>query len=186
MTFAQTFKTSELPKSVKALVALTGRRPRNVRIEFLEGPTEVGGAWHTDAKSFGKVIGSTETNWTGSDGEPNTWVTEQWSAPVAKDTTNFGKAGYVFLGVSVKVVIGNLRELCPTRAVTATHLDLLMTQSVTGPAAEGTGVAVEICEPGPFNNLTESVVTKLSSLEPAAVETVENTHNAMLDQLGLM
>lgn len=28
--------------------------------------------------------------------------------------------------------------------------------------------------------------TKVTNLEPAAVETVENTHNAMLDQLGLM
>lgn len=184
MSNTKTFKTSELPKSIKALVALTGRRPRKVVVRFQSGPTKVYGAWRTNAKSFGKLVQSENNNWTGSDGEPNVSVSEIWDAPAAQDTTSY----YSGAPVEVTVTIGNLRELCPASAqtVTADMLETLFKASTQTPV-EATGRKVYTTSPGPFNFLTEDVVFDSASLDiqNANVVVSGNEHNSMLDQLGL-
>lgn len=181
------FKTSELPQSVRDLVALTGRRPRSVIVELQAGPATVRGAWHTDAKSFGKVVQSETNNWVGSDGEPNVSVTEVWDAPVAQDITGYSSSAKT----KVRVTIGNLRELCPTdpEAVTPEMLDLLFKASVST-LVEATGKAVETASPGPFNDLTEDKVVGVKVIgpdttQPAPPVIKTNDHLAMLDAMGL-
>lgn len=183
MSNAKAFKSSELPKSIKALVALTGRRARTVRVEFSAGPATVHGAWRTDAKSFGKVVQSETNNWTGDDGEPNVSVTEVWDAPVAQDTTGSWSGAKAH----VTVTIGNLRELCPADAsvVTPEMLDVLFKASVSTPV-EATGKAIETASPGPFNDLTEDKVIDVKVIGPDTTQPVEtNEHLAMLDAMGL-
>jgi hypothetical protein len=192
-TFTQMFATKDLPKNIKALAGRIGRA-RKVSVEFQSGPTTVGGAWHTDAMSDGKVVSRETTHSTGSDGESNTWVEEVWSAPVARDITDRWSGAKKL----TKVIIGNLADLCPTANVTPEQAGMLFDVSASRPV-DGTGLAVTVATPGPFNNLTKSTVTAAEVINPAEFQSfvaegqiqtmmenvVQTPHNDMLQQLGI-
>lgn len=149
-----TFQTSKLPSNLKALVKLTGCKARTVSVEFQSGPTSVSLDWRADRTySTGTILSCEVNDWTGSDGESNSTTTEVWTAPVAYTIQE-----YTPMRKGLRVVIGNLGELCPDQnkadGLTTADLAALYSASVqTQPAPVAAPVEVHTVSPGPFNEL---------------------------------
>jgi len=182
MTFntrTQTFKTSEIPDGMRDLVRLTGRRPRRVVVEFQEGPATVSGAWAVDTHALSDNLQSRNVNhWTGSDGEPNTSVTETYSSPVVRINTS----GRFVVAI---VTLGNLAELVPTANITPDQLaDMWRASNEVKPRPEATVYEVQTASPGPFNDLKEETEVGRRVIKNRVVNTNEQVE--MLNALGIM
>lgn len=166
---SQTFNTADLPAAIRNLVKLTGLRPKVVEIEFQSGPTSLRYGWRGEVVAGDSLLQSREVaSWTGSDGESNSTTTEIYTGPVAFARKGLGKRD----PSTVRVVLGNLGDLCPKQAERSrmgdrqsagVSVDLLAvlwdrsTENRPEPVAEV--FEISVCEPGPFNELTERTET---------------------------
>lgn len=147
--------TEILPKGAMALLRLTGKRPRTVRLKFFAGPVKISGPWQTDAVSVSGTCISRDTNhWVGSDGESNVTITETWDRPVAV-ASRYSKKSFA------TIYLGNLNELCPEDGAEISPKLLGVLWEAANIIAKPAEVRVETTtvSPGPFNVLAEEVVT---------------------------
>lgn len=101
-----TFKmdTANLPAALKALVKLTGKRPKQVDVHVTTGPTVIHQGYATNVVvSLGQLVKQENAGYVGSDGESNHVTDLTYSAPVAY-VYGFGKHK------RVNVVVGNVSE----------------------------------------------------------------------------
>lgn len=177
-----TMSRSTLTKNpeIKELLNRVDVRPLKVTLHFHAGMVEVSGAWRVDVHTVNGTCANEEvTHWTGSDGEPNTFVKQWWTAPVVVVEQGMNRHGKY--RPTLHLHIGNLNELCPERAaeLTPAQLDLLWQVARSNTVAPSQIRKASYAEPGPFNSLTETTLTH------EEVAHTGNAHTNMIDMLDL-